>query len=245
MSDWSSIDKVLQDSRTFTAPWEAKLQTLGGNQGTSASTALDFAKERSLIRAIILGPTDSLTEFSSYVKKRTIEEIRKNSRSIRNCHEIDVVNSVATSAWTEAVARLLGIPFKTLGASQSVFDSETHQENLTVLFRYIFSFSRLDAMQELALRRNAVQANERLRKAINEVCEAIKCSAFAHLLLHRHRGDSSDDVLREHGSELLQRLFESGKTVEEVVSLVSLLAVQIVVPSVFAVSCLNTSRLPE
>jgi hypothetical protein len=102
---------------------------------------------------------------------------------------------------------------------------------------------KLDAMQELKQRRDAARANEQLSKAISEVIEAIKCSSFAHILLHRHHRDSSDDIMSEHGNESLQRLFESGKTVEGAVNLVALLAVQIVIPSVFAASRLTTSRL--
>ena len=66
---------------------------------------------------------------------------------------------------------------------------------------------------------------------------------FAHVLLHRHDRDSSDDIISEHKNELLQCLSETGKTVEEIVDLVALLAVQIVIPSVFTVSRLTTSRL--
>ena len=236
MSDWSSIDSVLQDSRSFIAPWEAKLRTLGGSQGTSLNNAVEAAKERSSIRSIILGPPDSLKEFACCVEKWTAELVRKNSRRCRGYLEIDLVNNIAISAWTNSVAHLLGIPLKSPSAPQAVLDCEALQEKLVALFRYIFSFSKLDSMQELPLRRSAVEANEQLSKVISEVCEAIKCSSFAHILLHRHRRDSPDELMSEHGSELLQRLFESGKTVKEVVDLVALLAVQIAIPSAFAVS---------
>lgn len=244
VSDWSSIDSILRDSRSFIAPWETRLQSLGGHQGTSAN-AQDFAKERSSIRTIILGPPDFLKEFSCYVEKGTIESIRKNSHRVRNFFEVDVVNSVATSTWAASVAHLLGIPLNGPYASQALFSTESLQETLTVLFRYIFSYSKLDSMHELALRRDAAKAYGQLRKVVGEVCEAIMCSSFAHILLQRHRRESSDDILSEHGSELLQRLLESGKTLDEVVSLVALLAVQSVIPSVFAVSALSPSRLLE
>ncbi|KAF2628738.1 heme peroxidase [Macroventuria anomochaeta] len=235
VSDWTLIENILKDSRTFIAPWELKLRTLGASHGSSMGTQPEIAKEESLIRTIILGPIDSLREFSCYVEKITSGLIRQNSRKAHNYLEIDIVNSVATSTWTESVARLLGIPLKAPGTPQGVLDSETLQEQLAALFRYIFSIPNSDSTQELTFKRNAFLANKQLRKAINEVCEAIKCSSFAHILLHRHDRKSSDNIMSKHGSELLQRLFESGKTVEEVVSLVVLLAVELVTPSIFAI----------
>jgi hypothetical protein len=41
--------------------------------------------------------------------------------------------------------------------------------------------------------------------------------------------------LIEHGHELLQRLFDSGRNVEQIVSLVILLALLIVIPGIFAI----------
>lgn len=61
-------------------------------------------------------------EFSCYVEKKNIESIRKSSNKISSGHEVDIVNGVAMSTWTTSVARLLGVPLKTLGASQAIFD---------------------------------------------------------------------------------------------------------------------------
>lgn len=149
--------------------------------------------------------------------------------------------NVATSTWTISVAHLLGIPLNAPGASQALFNVGSLQGALTTLFRYIFSSSRLSSVQELGLRRDALKAYQQLRTAIGDVCEAINCSSFAHVFLHRHRREGSEELLSEHGSEILQRLFDSGKTIDEVVSMVAFLAVQSVIPSVFAVSIRDAS----
>lgn len=235
VSDWSSIDNVLRDSRSFVAPWEARLQSLGGNQGTSA-IAQDYTKERTFIRKIVFGPPDSLQEFACYVEKKTIESIRKNSDKIGGEYEVDIVNGVATSTWTLSVARLLGIPLKAPGTTQALFDVVSLQDALSTLFRYIFSSSNLGSFQELGLRRDDRKAYQQLRMAIGDVCEAIKRSSFAQKFLHRHGRGGPDEILSEHGSTMLQRLFGSGKAVEEVISMVAFLAIQSVIPSVFAVS---------
>jgi hypothetical protein len=192
-----------------------------------------------------LGPPDSLKEFSCYVEKKTVETIRRNSEGTSEWYEVDVVNDVAIPTWTSSVARLLGIPLRAPGASQALFDVSSLQGALTTLFRYIFSSSKLSSVQEVGLRRDALQAYQQLRRAIGVVCEAIESSSFANVFLHRHRREGLEELLSEHGSEILQRLFDSGKTGDEVVSLIAFLAIQSVIPSVFAVSVWKSSRLPK
>lgn len=242
MSDWSSIDSILRDSRSFVAPWKARLQGLGGSQGTSA-IAQECANERSFVEKIVLGPHGSLKEFACYVERKTIESIRKSSSKISGGYEVDIVNGVAIFTWTISVARLLGIPLKAPGAAQAIFDVGSLQDALTTLFRYVFSSSKLSSVQELGLRRDALLAYQQLSRAIGDACKAIKCSSIAQPLLHRHYREGSDEILSEHGSEVLRRLFSSGRTVDEVVTMIAFLAIQSVIPSVFAVSVRNAPRL--
>ncbi|KAF3035370.1 hypothetical protein E8E11_005370 [Didymella keratinophila] len=164
VSDWSSIDSILRDSRSFVAPWEARLQSLGGKQGTSA-IAQDFQKERSFVKNIVFGPPDSLKELYCYVEKKTIDSVHESSERISDGYEVDIVN-VATSTWTISVAHLLGIPLKAPGASQVLFDVGSLQGAPTRLFRYIFSSSKLSSVQELGLRRDALKAYQQLRTAL-------------------------------------------------------------------------------
>lgn len=239
VSDWKSINSVLRDARSFIVPWEANLGTLRGSHDMIVGTQPEIAKEQALIRTIILGPVDSLQDFSCSVEKKTLEIVRNKSHRYSNHFEIDIVNSVAFTACIESVAQLLGIPLRNLNAHTSLLDTETLKEKLVVLFRYLFT--KPNSMQQLALKKCAVEANEELSKAMRDVCEAIECPSFTHILLRQHHTGSSDEVLGEHGDEWLHRLFESGKTVEEVTSLVTLLAVQIAIPSVFAVSTFHTA----
>jgi hypothetical protein len=92
----------------------------------------------------------------------------------------------------------------------------------------------MSASREPALKRDAGRANEELRQVITQRCEAKKLSA-ARPVPQRNCEDEPHAILIEHGDELLQRLFDSGRSVEEIVSLVILLALQIVIPGIFAV----------
>ena len=69
---------------------------------------------------------------------------------------------------------------------------------------------------------------------ITQRCEAKKLSS-ARPVPQRNCEDEPHTVLVEYGDEMLQRLFDNGRGVEEIVSLVILLALQIVIPGIFAV----------
>ena len=139
--------------------------------------------------------------------------------------------------WAEAVACLLGIPCfppQSLSNAEAAFDSQMLQRNLASMFQYIFSFSNLSRSQEPTLKRDARRANEELRQVITRRCEAKKLSS-ARPGSQRTCEDEPHTILIEHGHELLQRLFDSGRNVEQIVSLVILLALLIVIPGIFAI----------
>ena len=222
------------------------MQSLEGNLVPPASTPLDLVKEQSLIRAITLGPTDSLEGFSHFVGQRTIEAIQNNSSRTCSVFEIDIMDGVASTVWAEAVACLLGIPClppQSLPNAEAAFDGQMLQRKLASMFRYVFSFSNLNASREPALKRDARRANEELRQVITQRCEAKKLSS-ARPVPPRDCKDEPLAVLTKHGDKLLQRLFDSGRSVEEVVSLVILLALQIVIPAIFAVGYPDLPRPP-
>jgi hypothetical protein len=147
------------------------------------------------------------------------------------------MDGVASTVWAEAVACLLGLPClppHSLSNAEVTFDGKALQRKLASVFRYVFYFSNLNASQEPTLKRDAARANEELRQVITQKCEAKLSSPQP--VPQRDCEDEPLTVLIEHGDEMLQRLFDSGRSVEEIVPLVILLAVQIVIPGIFAVS---------
>lgn len=172
---------------------------------------------------------DSLKKISCHVRQRTIEAIQKNCREVDTGFEINVLEGVANTVWPGVVACLLGLPLRPVSTSKAAFDERTLQSKLEHLFRYIFSFTEFSTRQEPALKRDAMQANGELTQVITEACEAVKGSSTVRPVLQQDCKDKQDTDLIEHGDELLRRLLDSGKSVEEVVSLVILLAVQIAI----------------
>jgi len=85
---------------------------------------------------------------------------------------------------------------------------------LAVLFAYVFL--DLDTARSFKLRSGAVSATEGISKLVKLVCTAVSVGETLHLNSIFAMG-SSGKMLESYGIRLLQRLFQGGKSVDEVV----------------------------
>ena len=75
-----------------------------------------------------------------------------------------------------------------------------------------------------------------MSKEVRVVCEGMKASPVVQFPDTRKRRHAKRNLMPDHGAKVMQRLFDNGAKVKEVVSLVVILAVDLVVFSTFAVS---------
>jgi hypothetical protein len=103
------------------------------------------------------------------------------------------------------------------------------------------------------LRRDAFAASGEVTEEVKSVCATVKCSNVASVS-HPRGAHAKHGIMPDHGTNVLQRLFDSDAMVEEVVSLVTILSVDLLVYSTFAVSaslhsvdysCSHSSFLPN
>ena len=85
---------------------------------------------------------------------------------------------------------------------------------LAVLFAYVFL--DLDTARSFKLRSGARTATEGVSKLVRIVCDAVKVGKTLHLNKLFSMG-SSGKLLQDYGVNLLQRLFDGGKSVDDVV----------------------------
>lgn len=233
--DPKTIMYILNDTTSYSLPCSNKLQLLGAYGNMPGGSNPGAMKQRKTLRQAVLGPLDSLTDFAHCFEVTTTILISKNSHLLRNFSQIDVVKDVAAPSWTQFVARLFEFPMKDSQNPRLRFDDGQLYEKMTAIFRFIYSGE--SSVESVAFRKAALQASEDLSNEIKQVCDALNTSSFAHMLLRRDHMVGKDDLMPIHGDELLQRLFEGGKTAGQVASIAVLLSVEIAVIGSSAVGC--------
>jgi hypothetical protein len=160
--------------------------------------------------------------------------VQTDSKWLSKVAEIDAIKDVAARSWTQFVAFLFHFPIKDLEDSTASFDDKQLFSKMTAIFEFV----HLDntPAKSTMLRRNAIAASDELTREVRTVCDDMKASSPVQSFDFRRQRHEKRDPLPDHGAMVIQRLFDNGAKVKEVVSLLVILAVDLVVFSTFAVS---------
>jgi hypothetical protein len=185
------------------------------------------------MRQAIIGPKDSIDTFAHFIDQSTRHQLHEKSNKLLGIFEVDVLKHVAACSWTQFAACLFHLPIRSPHNSRATFDDKQLFDKMTAIFQFVHLNN--DPAKASALRRNALTASRELAKEVQDGCAAIKRSSAASIS-HTRGAHGKHSAIPDHGINVLQRLFDSGAMVEEVVSLVMILSVDLVVCSTFAVS---------
>jgi hypothetical protein len=233
ITDPKIISNIIWDSTSYSLPPSITVRQLVAYGCAPGGNSPGTVRQRKFIRQAVLGPPDSTSDFARVMGSITSEAIRMHVQKLHIVSQLNVVEIGALS-WTHFVARLLYIPVKGDLSFKTAFDETELYERMLTIFRYIYMDEA--PAKSSRLRSAALQANKDLAGNITEVCKTLQCPSFAHILFHRRQKTGREDSMPNHGNELLQRLFEGGKSVEEVTSIVVHLAVEIVAAGSCSVS---------
>jgi hypothetical protein len=225
---------VLRNATSYTIPWSLRIPQLELHGHTVRGHDPRALEQERIIRQAILGPKTSTSDFTRFFEKTTKDCISQKGHKLRDFYQIDITKDIARPSWTKFVSSLFYMPMKGSLNPKAKFDETELHDSIVTIFCYLYHDD--DPMKSIGLEENALQAYSGLARELAEVCEVLECSSFAHVLLHRDHGIGGCDLMPNQGDEVLQRLFESGNSVEEVTSTAVLLAVQIAVGGSFAVS---------
>lgn len=131
------------------------------------------------------------------------------------CPQINTdYSSVGNAAHAVFVAQMFNLPLIAPGDLGVGITVEQLYLALAVLFAYVFL--DLDTARSFKLRSGAVTATEGIAKLVKLVCTAVSVGETLHLNSLFAMGRSGK-MLQNYGIQLLQRLFQGGKSVDEVV----------------------------
>ncbi|KAF2642870.1 fatty acid oxygenase [Massarina eburnea CBS 473.64] len=235
VTTWRGVNNVMLYSRSYTVPYGKALGQLGDFEYMLNADTLAATEQRKVISRAVYSPVASIDDFSRCITTITHDLIVRYSNKLRNIYEFDATKNIAILSWTQFAARLFHIPLKDSKHPDANLTDRKLYELLSAI--YIFIFVDTETTKSFAVRRNALKAYKQLVEAIKPVCEAVKLQSIGKVLANIGGVElEKDDMLPNHSIKVIQRLFEGGRSVDDVVGLVITLATSIVVLSAQAMT---------
>ncbi|KAF2178270.1 heme peroxidase [Zopfia rhizophila CBS 207.26] len=220
---WNGVHSSLLNPKVYKVPWGVHMRHLSNYEFMLGGDNPRNTEQRHFVgRAIfspeinIYGPEKTIEEFCHFYETVTGGLIRKHSHKLRNIYELDAVRDIANLSHTHFAACLFHIPLKSDHPDAIINDRQLYQ-----MFSKIFSYIFLDydAARSFKLRAEAVKASKELKEIVRKVCVAVKNQRFS--FFGGQRSETKEEkLLPNHGTKLLQRLLATGKSLDEVTTIV-------------------------
>ncbi|KIV87049.1 hypothetical protein PV11_02620 [Exophiala sideris] len=213
---WKAVTDILGDQASFGVPWAAHTYYLTHHDYMLSGDKPANTAEREEVQKDIYCPVNGLKEVQTFYEDLTTQLVVARSERLRGeWYQLDACRDVANPSHAIFVARMFHLPLKKHGdLNPAAVEVDQLYLALSVLFAYVFLDG--DTASSFKLRAGAKTATDQLAKLVKLVCEAVKAGEFLHLSSLFPMGKSGE-LLADYGTKLLSRLFEGGKSVDEVV----------------------------
>jgi hypothetical protein len=205
---WKGVVDLLKDQENYKVPWGPHVYELTHHDWMLSGDKPWNAEQKKFCWHALYSPDDGLTQIRDYYEAVTTKLVQIYKLKLRNTtFQIDAVRDVANTSHAIVVADIFNIKLKEHGGD---ITPEQLYEAMATVFAY--PFLDLDPTKTLALKQSAEQATALIAKAVTESVKEVKEERFS--IFGHGQGGS---VLRDYGTKLIQRLFEGGKSVDEVI----------------------------
>ena len=171
------------------------------------------AEQKSYCEHALYGISKGLDQIRDYYRVVTESLIREKSNKMRDIYQLDAVRDVGDLSHSIAVARIFNIPIQENGAAGTMTARQLYDAMAAV---FAYTFLDIDPAKSQQLRVVAKTATTKLQKLITPAVEAVKAERFR--MLKDILGINADEsMLPDYGTRFVQRLFEGGKSLDEVV----------------------------
>ncbi|EKG17339.1 Cytochrome P450 [Macrophomina phaseolina MS6] len=216
VTTWKGVVDVLHDQQRFKVPWGKHIYQLTGHDYMLSGDKPSNTKQRNEVQEAMYRPKDSLEEVRKFYETVTRDLIRKNKRKLGSSYQIDIVQDIGNLAHAIFTAKYFDIPLSDSPSSDgSSYTAKEVYDTLAHLFEYVFL--DLDTAKSYKHRVIAHKETQQLAVAVRK---AVESSGKAPGFLQRLKNFLNPDAgphLPGFGKELMKRLLESGKSVEDVV----------------------------
>lgn len=213
---WSAVTEILKDQTSFAVPWGPHTYYLTKHDYMLSGDKPSNTAQRKDVQNALYCPVNGLKQVQTFYEDLTTQLVVARSERLRGeWYQLDACRDVGNPSHAIFVAKLFHLPLKKRGdLNLAAVEVDQLYLALSVLFAYVFL--DLDTARSFKLRAGAKTATEQIGKLVKVVCETVKVGGWFHL------GDllpmgTSGRMLQDYGVQLLKRLFEGGKSVDEVV----------------------------
>ncbi|PKY04594.1 heme peroxidase [Aspergillus campestris IBT 28561] len=171
------------------------------------------ADQRVFVNKCIYQPKDSLEEVQQYYERTTLELLREYSKKAGPSYYVDAVRDIGNLAHANFTADFFNIPVTKSADNDAYTDAEMY-DALAELFGYVFL--DVDPAQSLKHRTVGSRKSERLGQVMRKQVEHQQ-SHLASIARQVLGTESEPENLVNYGAQLVRRLLDDGKSVDEVV----------------------------
>ncbi|MCJ1396496.1 hypothetical protein MMC18_009386 [Xylographa bjoerkii] len=207
---WDGVVSVLSDQENYKVPWGPHTSYLTGHDYMLSGDTPANHEQRVFVQKAIYSPSHGLDEIRKFYESITTEMIHQNSHKLGESYQLDVVQDIANPSHASFIAHLFHIPLG--GGSDSYTETSLHS-TLANLFAYVFL--DIDPTTSFALRSQALKDTTDLGKTVLNVVQGMR--TYQESLKEVTGLEPQERVLHDYGTHLVKRLFEGGKSVDEVV----------------------------
>ncbi|KAL3479234.1 heme peroxidase [Aspergillus californicus] len=216
VTTWQGVVDLLADQQHFHVPWGAHTFQLTRHDYMLSGDSAANAAQGDFVLGALYKPADALQQVQRLYESVTTDLIHRNSRKLGASYQIDIVRDVGNLAHAYFCAEFFNIPLKS-SSSATATDAYTAKELSDALFKLFgYVFLDVDPPQSYRNRIVATRATERMGEIMSKAVAETSGYTFSHpsRLLSSFSSKSS---LPGFGPQLVKRLREGGKSVEEAV----------------------------
>ncbi|KAL1639238.1 hypothetical protein SLS58_008080 [Diplodia intermedia] len=214
---WKSVVDVLHDQQRFKVTWGDHTYQLTGHDYMLSGDKPSNSKQRREVQEAMYRPNDTLQEVRKFYESVTQDLICKNKRKLGNVYQIDIVKDIGNLAHSIFTAKYFDIPLRDDSSTNTKngYSAKELADVLAHLFEYVFL--DLDTAKSYKHRVVAARETQQLGDVMRKAVEGATRSPGLIQRLLDFLAPTSGPPLPGFGKELVSRLLESGKSVEDVV----------------------------
>jgi hypothetical protein len=226
IKSWKAVTSILADTSRYAVPWHAHTFDLTGHDYMlSGDKPANFAQHAEITKDIYgssqtnpPGQTQitRLKEVQKFYEDITTQLVLVRSEIlVKDWYQLDAVRDVGNAAHAIFNAKMWHIPLKAPeDLNPLALTVDQMYLAMSVMFAYVFL--DLDTARSFKLRLGAKSSGDQIAKLIRIVCEAVRADSYLHVS-DLFRMGHAGKLLGDFGTRLLRRLFEGGKSVDDVV----------------------------